>query len=290
MSESIPDYYAVLGVARSASEDEIRRAYRRVARLVHPDRGTPSPDLPNIRIVNEASDVLGDPVRRAVYDQITGSAEPPADADDGWPFHPDLPDVPEGFGIHPRPAWGAASNLWFYRFADFIRVALSLYAKTPDLSNLSHLADDDLWLLDLQRLPVKDSDLQSIARFRRLEVLLLDDASVTDAGLEALRRLPVLERLSLSGCRIGDEGAAALAAIHSLQNLELDETRVTDAGLAAFEGHPGLIVLDIRRTKVRGSGLEHLVDLPALRELRVSGWAELKALKIFRDRPEVNIL
>ena len=65
---------------------------------------------------------------------------------------------------------------------------------------------------------------------------------------------------------------------------------MTDDGLAAFAGHPRLIVLDIRRTKVRGSGLSHLTEIPTLRELRVSGWAELAAMKTFRGRREVSIL
>ena len=264
-----------------------------MARLLHPDlnpdEATRLAGSPDIRLVNEAWEVLGDPALREAYDRACRPGEAQAAVHEDHDLHRvGLPQVPQGFELHPHS--GGASSWFHCRFADARKVALSLAAQSADLSSLSQLDDGQLWLLDLMRVPVKDSDLRSLSRFQRLEVLLLDGSGVTDAGLDWLRRFPLLHTVSLTNCRITDDGMPALAKIPALENLEVDQTLITDAGLAAFEGHPTLMVLDIRRTKVRGDGLRYLVGLPKLRELRVSGWADLAANKAFRGRRDVNIL
>lgn len=65
------DYYEVLGVDRSASEDEIKKAYRKLAFKYHPDRNPGDKDAENkFREAAEAYDVLRDPNKRARYDQF----------------------------------------------------------------------------------------------------------------------------------------------------------------------------------------------------------------------------
>lgn len=62
------DYYAILGLSPSASESEIKRAFRQLAIRYHPDKN-PSPEArPLFHDINEAYDVLGDPEKRALYD------------------------------------------------------------------------------------------------------------------------------------------------------------------------------------------------------------------------------
>ena len=62
------DYYRVLGVSYSASEEEIKHAFRRLAIKYHPDKN-PDPRAESFfKEINEAYDVLGDPEKRRVYD------------------------------------------------------------------------------------------------------------------------------------------------------------------------------------------------------------------------------
>jgi curved DNA-binding protein len=70
------DYYPVLGVPRTASEDEIRRAYRKLARKYHPDVSKESDAQERMREVNEAYEVLGDKEKRQAYDNLAAGVSP----------------------------------------------------------------------------------------------------------------------------------------------------------------------------------------------------------------------
>ncbi|MBS0624880.1 MAG: molecular chaperone DnaJ [Verrucomicrobia bacterium] len=64
------DYYATLGVARDASPEEIKKAYRKKALECHPDRNAGDPNAEaNFKLVSEAYEVLSDENRRRIYDQ-----------------------------------------------------------------------------------------------------------------------------------------------------------------------------------------------------------------------------
>jgi curved DNA-binding protein len=64
----LPDYYALLEVPSTATKNEIRRSYRRLARKYHPDLNQQALDK-HIKLLNEAYAVLSDPTKRATYDQ-----------------------------------------------------------------------------------------------------------------------------------------------------------------------------------------------------------------------------
>jgi molecular chaperone DnaJ len=65
----VADHYEVLGVARDASPDEIKKAYRRLARELHPDVNPSADASERFKLVTHAYDVLSDPQQRAQYDR-----------------------------------------------------------------------------------------------------------------------------------------------------------------------------------------------------------------------------
>ncbi len=62
------DYYQVLRISRLANADEIKRAYRRLAVLFHPDKNSSQDALRLFQEINEAHEVLSDPLKRSTYD------------------------------------------------------------------------------------------------------------------------------------------------------------------------------------------------------------------------------
>lgn len=76
------DYYNILGVSKSASADEIKRAYRKLAHQYHPDKAGKEFES-KFKDLNEAYQVLSDPQKKARYDQF-GSADGPAGFGSGF--------------------------------------------------------------------------------------------------------------------------------------------------------------------------------------------------------------
>src|SRR5438874_13521397 len=70
MAVKYKDYYETLGVSRTASEEEIKKAFRKLARKYHPDVAKGKGTEEKFKEINEAYEVLGDPAKRKKYDEL----------------------------------------------------------------------------------------------------------------------------------------------------------------------------------------------------------------------------
>ena len=107
MALQYKDYYEILGVARSASQDDIRKAYRKLAKQYHPDISKEKNADARYREINEAYEVLKDPDKRAKYDTLGA-------------------DWQQGQDFTPPPGWGDRGGYVEYggewdSFSDFFK-------------------------------------------------------------------------------------------------------------------------------------------------------------------------
>ena len=107
-----PDYYKTLGVEKKASQDDIKKAYRKLARQYHPDTNKDAGAEERFKEVSEAYDVLSDPEKRKKYDRGglfpgAGGAGPFGGARAG-PGAPTSAASPTSSPASSTPAAGAA--------------------------------------------------------------------------------------------------------------------------------------------------------------------------------------
>lgn len=104
------DYYGVLGVSKDASQEEIKKAYKKLAKQYHPDLNKTAEAQDKFKEINEAASVLGDPKKREHYDRF-GTAEAPnfsgeEFANFGWNFDDIFDTFFSGFGRRSRTRRG----------------------------------------------------------------------------------------------------------------------------------------------------------------------------------------
>lgn len=93
-----PDFYEALGVPRTASAEEIRKAHKKLARKYHPDVNKDAGAAEKFKQVQEAFDVLGDTDKRQQYDQFGTTFPPGAGRPGGHPFEWSAPRGGHGGG------------------------------------------------------------------------------------------------------------------------------------------------------------------------------------------------
>lgn len=126
----VKDYYQILGVPKSASEDEVKRAYRKLAHEYHPDKTRG--DDKKFKEINEAYQVLGNREKREQYDRFGRSFDGQGFGGGGFEGFGDfggLSDILEelfGFGRQGRGGFGgrAWSTIQTTLSIDFITAAL----------------------------------------------------------------------------------------------------------------------------------------------------------------------
>jgi len=168
------DYYATLGVERTASQDEIKRSYRKLARKYHPDVSKESDAEARFKEVAEAYEALSDPEKRAAYDDVGRRYQR------GQEFQPP-PGWDSGFEFSGRDT-GPGEGM---DFSDFFESLFGRHARGARAPDTMHAAGGDHHakiVIDLEdayrgarrtislRVPVIDAQGQVTLEERQLDV------------------------------------------------------------------------------------------------------------------------
>jgi len=123
------DYYATLGVSREASADEIKRAYRKLARKYHPDVSKESDAEARFKELGEAYEVLKDPEKRTAYDQLGANWKA------GQEFRPPPGAGARGFRYSSggSPGGGPGGGEQFGEFSDFFETLFGRGGQAGDM-------------------------------------------------------------------------------------------------------------------------------------------------------------
>jgi molecular chaperone DnaJ len=136
------DYYNILGITKAASDEEIKKAYRKLAHQYHPDK--PGGDEKKFKEINEAYQVLSDRVKRTQYDRF-GSAEPMGGFGGAGGVPPNW-DGSFGFGFDPENManMGDFGDIFESFFEGLgVRPHRKTYERGSDLEMLEEISLED---------------------------------------------------------------------------------------------------------------------------------------------------
>jgi curved DNA-binding protein len=183
------NYYETLGVPRDASSDDIKKAYRKLARKNHPDLNKEAGAEARFKEIGEAYEVLKDPEKRAAYDSVgtrrdEQQAQGPGGADD---FQPP-PGWDAGFEFRGRGADGAGDDFGAQDHSDFFEALFGRAARAggarrqaTGMPGQDHHAKVAIDLEDAYRgarrsitlrMPAYDADGRGVLQERTLDVTI----------------------------------------------------------------------------------------------------------------------
>src|SRR5438067_192909 len=126
------DYYQTLGVTRTASEKEIKSAYRRLARQYHPDVNKDPKATERFKLINEAYEVLSDPKKRSKYDQLGAD----------WERIEREQEFARQYQAQARPGAGVAGDFSELFNTFFAVKGRDLYTPLPVIDDQAALGDE----------------------------------------------------------------------------------------------------------------------------------------------------
>lgn len=184
------DLYAILGVSRTAGQDEIRKAYKKLARQYHPDLNKSPSAADKFKEINSAYDVIGDEKKRKMYDRFgAASTKPGFDADAARRYKNATGGFggfgPGGFGNFGRRTRRGGGQNVRVDFGDFGFNGGAEFGAGPDMDDLLNMFGGRA------RGARKGADVESTIHIELRDALQGTSATVQVAtatgGVEALR-------------------------------------------------------------------------------------------------------
>ncbi len=191
------NYYTILGVSRDASEDEVRKAYRKLALKYHPDRNKPGDKVSEARFreIVEAYHVLADKNRRILYDY---------DLKKGIPKTTQItrPARPATTNTTSRPEPLTASAIW--------NKAHKIRSEVDTTANKSRIKQPELFKVLNNLLSLKNIEILQTAGDRKMNRKVVQDI----IGASRYLALPYVERLSPKLVKVAGADNELILSIH----------------------------------------------------------------------------
>ena len=228
------DYYQTLGVERGATADEVKKAFRKLARKYHPDLSKEPNAEARMKEVNEAYTVLSDPEKRATYDALGRGYQP------GQDFRPP-PDWDANFEFSGPGSAGAGAT----DFSDFFAELFGRMGARPREGGFGR----------------RETRFEARGEDHHAKILL----DIEDAWRGATRQISLrVPRMDASGRVVLDTRTLDVRRPEGVRQGQL--IRLAGQGSPGFGGGPpGDLLLEVHfrpHARYQASGRDLLVDLP----------------------------